>query len=330
MSPQLRKALRMTLLALSLFVLLTGVQVLIDYTTSPQSAGTNFQELITRKLSELKPYLSAASGAMLAIIGSIIHSSLIRRGTDQPADNKSSAAENKAHDTAQQAQLRLRLQQLQQEYTRVVSQLNTYAKISDAWAREVAALRETLTTSGRYRPMIVIAFWFAICHPLAAIGEVGINNILLKFGPIQPNLFTLYIQSYLLALGSLVITYFAVQRYQVVTQNASYFSAAAIGFTGIGLAGFVSLAMVTPAMYQAMSPSGWDVPLFERSIPLFFYLIFIRLVLLPVFGILGASLAFATTKRTPIVLSTTPANPASAVAPFPEVKPAVPAHADNS
>jgi hypothetical protein len=109
-----------------------------------------------------------------------------------------------------------------------------------------------------------------------------------------------YAQSIFLALGAAAIAGLLYAVYFLRCRRRSVATAALIGGMGVGLAGFVSLIYLTPAIFTAVREAGYGAPLVRDAageavvtVPLMYFLGFARLMAFPIVAFLGAIAAHA-------------------------------------
>jgi hypothetical protein len=181
----------------------------------------------------------------------------------------------------------------QQRDTALLAQAQA-TRVASAWSAAVVELRGKLDRDYYFRWgfVMILMFAFSAWQLLAGALEGGMRRWAGGVMDALPDAISWYLQSWLMALGALGLSWLVAAKYQRVTRSRRPMSTCYVGAAGILAAGFVSILMVSPQMFQAMSPAGWDVPFFGRMIPLFYFLIIVRIILLPICGLAGGALGF--------------------------------------
>ncbi len=287
-----RKAvIRLVVAMVAVYAVVIAAQLLIALLTNPQEADA--KELIARRLADIERLwthffsilVAALAAAFLKWTGAL---TLDQRAADDtmaesplpPAPMDRGSASRVMFVRSPEAEAQAKLDQARRQLKE--------------WSAHVRDLRRRLADAGRFRAILILLCLFAIANPISIIIESGWKLLDRRFEisaawPFGHPL--MYLQTLLLAAAAGGLSFWVYRGYQRRTHNTDSSAAVMIGLMGIGGAGFLALAQTTPAMFQAMSPEGWNVPLFGQWVPLFYFLVLTRLVLFPALGVGGAMVA---------------------------------------
>lgn len=287
-----RKAvIRLVVAIVAVYVVVIAAQMLIALLTNPQEADA--KELIARRLADIERLwthffsilVAAIAGAFLKWTGAL---TLDQRAPDETMDESHLPAAPVDRGSSP------RVMFVRSPEAEAQAKLDQARRQLKDWAAHVRDLRRRLADTGRFRAILILLCLFAIASPITIVIESGWKLLDRRYEltagwPVPHPL--MFLQTLLLAGAAGGLSYWVYRGYQRRTHNTDSSAAVMIGLMGIGGAGFLSLAQTTPAMFQAMSPEGWNVPLFGQWVPLFFFLVLTRLVLFPAMGVGGAMLA---------------------------------------
>jgi hypothetical protein len=285
-------------------------------TLEVKKGTTKLQDLLPRSIGDLNEWPPHVAALAIAFLGGPIPTALgipplvlrvLRRRVGIDDEQESAGPEAKPQDLlkrAADAEERYRIAHIQmmqaQANNAQLSALNREA--ADAalnFADQVRRLRECLTREYSYRCfcVLILMISFAFAQSITGIIEAVLRAYAAGWLSNLPTALSYYPQTWMMSISAIGLAWGTARLYQVRTRNRRPMPAAMIGLAGVGGAGLVSVLMTSPQAFQAMSPSGWNVPLGGQAVPLFYFLILTRVAAFPLFAMGGGLIAFATGPR---------------------------------